>query len=311
MGPREENWPQDMTLRTVSMEPRLAFPRKYLALIGAESRAGRAFNTIGLSITSTYPSGRESHSVKRSTLYAAIAVVVVVALGVAFAISESPGGMSSSTTKNPTSSNSSEGTTSTTNSYQAGNQTYVATLVSTMESAPSTSTTVVSSIATSTGTSSAIASSTTTGSTSTTQPQTGGDSYSYSPSSQVKILSVEASVSSGQPGSQRVIFEVSYQNIGSGDIYVFEGGGSSLNVTALSSNLAIQRDTGPRCEIAAAIVPLSPGAETTAVTPGCWSGFYFQLLQPGSIQVLLTLGWSNGTGKGGGSVEITGDFGLS
>ena len=108
-----------------------------------------------------------------------------------------------------------------------------------------------------------------------------------------------------------MIFSVRYENIGSTDIYVLEGGGSGLNATVLSGTSQIQQVRGPMCELAGAMIPLSPGGNATAITPGCWSGFQFQILQPGEVQVLLILSWSNGIGKGGGSVSISAAFVLS
>jgi hypothetical protein len=236
---------------------------------------------------------------KKTSVYAAVAVVaVIVILAVAFALSQSTGmGVSSST---PISSPTSVQVTS---SFQAGNQTYIATMVR----APTTSTTLTST--TSTGSASSTSSWIT-----TTEPLGTGDSYTYSASSQVKILTVAASVSQGQNGDAAVNFQVQYENIGSGDIYVLSGGGSNLNVAITSGASILNQVSSPRCEIAVAMTPLSPGANRTAVTPGCWSGFYYQILQPGTIQVELTLTWSNGayvsTG-GGGSLVITADFTLS
>jgi len=258
------------------------------------------------------PTGQGAILVKRSTVLTAVAAVaVVVILGVAFLVTQSPGGMLNSTT---TSSSPSKGTASSTNSIQGGNQTYVATLVTTMQSATSTSTTATSSsIATTSTASSATGASATSSTTytSTSQSQATGNSYFYTASSQVKVLSVQALTSGSQTGDGTVTFEVTYENIGSSAIYVLEGGGSNLNATVLSGSSLIQQVKSPQCEIAVALVPLSPGAEATALTPGCWSGFHFQLLQPGTIQVLMTLGWSNGTGKGSGSVKITAEFSLS
>jgi len=107
-----------------------------------------------------------------------------------------------------------------------------------------------------------------------------------------------------------VTFSIQYQNIGPSNIYVLEGGGSNLDVTITSGTSLIQQVKSPLCEIAVAMASLGPGDNATAVTPGCWSGFQYQLLQAGSIQVQMTLGWSNGIGKGAGSIQITADFAL-
>ena len=124
-------------------------------------------------------------------------------------------------------------------------------------------------------------------------------------------MAVDATVSGAQAGDPTVTFRVEYQNIGTSSIYVLEGGGSDLNVTLVSGASLIQQVKSPTCEIMVAMTPLAPGGDATAVTPGCWSGFQYQLLQAGNLQVLLTLGWSNGAGEAGGSVEITASFVLS
>ena len=239
-------------------------------------------------------------------------MVIVGILAIAFAIGPSLGGGNSGMTTS-SSLSSSQGTTYTTNSVQAGNQTYVATFISTVESAPSTSSTTTSSSISASATTSTTSTASTTVSSATSSSSTGsqstGDSYSYTASSQVKVLSVEALVSGSQPGDTPVTFRVTYENIGSGDIYVLEGGGSDLNVTIVSGGSILQQVDGPRCEIAVAMVPLAPGAQATAVTPGCWSGFQYQLLQPGTVEVVMTLGWSNGTNRAG-SIEITANFAL-
>ena len=243
---------------------------------------------------------------KSSTLLTTIGAVVVVAiLAIAFAIGTSSGGATSSMT---TSSNSSTGATYNT-TVQAGNETYVATLISTMESAPSTSSTFSFTTSATTISSSSTASASSTTSTTSWEAQRTGSSYSYTASSQVKVLSVAALTSRGQQGDATVTFVVTYENIWSSDIYILQGGGSNLNVTIASGSSILQTVTGPRCMIAVAMTPLAPGDQATAVTPGCWSGFHYQLLQPGSIEVLMTLGWSNATNQGG-SLEITADFAL-
>ena len=263
------------------------------------------FNSVGLFVSSPTPPG-ESVTVKSNALVATVGAVVIIAiLALAFAIGPSLGSNGGMATTS--SSNSGSGTTSTANSVQAGNQTYVATYVSTMESAPSTSSSTASSSSSSTAVTSTLS---TTASSATSGSQTTGNSFSYAASSQVKVLSVQALVSGSQPGDATVTFRVTYENIGSGDIYVLEGGGSDLNVTIVSGGSILQKVTGPRCEIAVAMVPLAPGAQATAITPGCWSGFHYQLMQTGNIQVLMTLGWTSESGQGG-SVEITAHFALS
>jgi hypothetical protein len=127
----------------------------------------------------------------------------------------------------------------------------------------------------------------------------------------MKLLSVAAGVSGTQSGGQVVTFTVQVQNAGSNTVYVLGGGGSSLNAVITSGSTTIRQTSGPRCEIATTMVPLSPGQRWTARTPGCWSGYSYQLVQPGTIQVQLTLSWSgDSNGSSGGSMQIDASFAL-
>jgi hypothetical protein len=126
----------------------------------------------------------------------------------------------------------------------------------------------------------------------------------YTSSSQVKVLSVSATVA----GDSTIRFSAQFQNIGSAIINVVTGGESSLNSTITAGAANVKVVNGPRCEIAEAMSPVSPGGEWTAVTPGCWSGYRYELLSPGTIGVQLTLTWAGGTG---GSLEIYAEFSLS
>jgi hypothetical protein len=182
-------------------------------------------------------------------------------------------------------------------SQGAVGQTYLATYVSTLATAPPETT------------SSAGYS---TSSTSFASQTSGGGQFTYTPSPQVKVLSVSALVSGTPSGGQALSFRVSYENIGSGDIYVVGGGGSSLNATFTSGTSLLQRISTPRCEIPEAILSVNPGSDAVSVTPGCWSGYYYEVTSTGTVGVKLTLTWSNGTGSGAGagSIEIYAEFTL-
>ena len=134
-----------------------------------------------------------------------------------------------------------------------------------------------------------------------------GGSFTYTPSSQVVILSVAATVSGGQGGYLGLVLSVQFENVGSGTIYVLGGAGSSLNATILSG-ATTAHVKGTECEMAIALVPIGPGEEHTSTTPGCWSGYYYQVSGPGAVQVELTLSWS---GSNAGSVDIYAQFDVS
>lgn len=52
--------------------------------------------------------------------------------------------------------------------------------------------------------------------------------------------------------------------------------------------------SAPKCEIVSAEILVSTGQNFTSSTLGCWSEYSYVLLQPGTIQVQLTLNWSTG-----------------
>jgi hypothetical protein len=219
---------------------------------------------------------------------AASAIIVVAILAFAFAMGSLSGLISGG--QNSTTSSGSVGQTT---SIQAANQTVIATQVTALASTTTTSTSTASTIS--------------------TQTVSTGGSYTYNPSSQVKILSVAATVSGSQAGHQAVTFSVQFENTGTGTIYVLSGGGSSLSSTVTSGQLVVQQVTGPKCEIAIAMGPVSPGGDWTARTPGCWSGYYYQLFGPGTVQVQLTLNWSGNSSQGtsSGSLVIDAQFTLN
>jgi len=232
---------------------------------------------------------------RTSTVYAFSAVVVailIVVLALSFGFPGSRGeGSTSSATNSGTQ----------TSSVQGENRTVVATYVTSLSSSTDSSTTA-----------STVSTASSTTSVTTTQPPSGVGSFTYTPSSQVKVLSVTATVFADQGGKGGVGFSVEFQNIGASPIYVLSGGGSGLNVTVTSGTSVVESSNGIRCELVEVIGPLNAGANSTAIAPGCWSGYTFQLVQPGMVGVKMTLTWANGTSGGvSGSVEIDAEFNLS
>ena len=132
--------------------------------------------------------------------------------------------------------------------------------------------------------------SSTTSSVTATTPQ---GSFSYSPSSPVKVDSVTASTYQGSNGTM-VTFAVAYENVGNSDIYYLAGCGSSLVATLAPGSDAIKQVRGgPVCLCAEAIMRLPPGGNRTAVTPGCWTVDKFLLVHPGTVQVDFALYWGS------------------
>jgi hypothetical protein len=221
---------------------------------------------------------------KGQEFFASLAALAVVGI-VAFYFALAPSNL------NNTSVSSSQTSAGVTSSLQGGNQTIIAIYAGSTSS--TSSTTTVSSVST----------------TSTQTQAVGGGTYTYNSSSQVKVLSVSATVSR----TKAVTFSVKVRNIGSGNIYFLSGGGSSLNSTVISGGSVLTRISGPRFEIAEFMAPVSPGSDWTATTPGCWSGYHYQLNQPGTVEVKLTLTWFSGASFGSqpGRIDITAEFNLS
>ena len=235
---------------------------------------------------------------KPSTIGAGVAILIVLLIAVAFVVLSIPGSGGSSTPSVGTTT----GTGSTSSSAQGGNQTYIATYVS---PTPVVSTTTVLSTTTASGTTTTATTVTITSTTSSELQTQGGSSYTYTSSSQVKILAVSAEVS-GVAGDQSISFSVTFENIGSGSIYVAGGDASGINAT-IESGASSEVSPGPKCEGAVALVPINPGSEFTSTAPGCWSGYSYHVQGP-AVQAEITLSWS---GANAGSIDISAQFAVA
>ncbi len=119
-------------------------------------------------------------------------------------------------------------------------------------------------------------------------------SFATNSSSPVKVLSVEAIISTSQNGSESIGFRVTFQNSGTAPIYLAGGCGSCLSSTVPTDSQIIMKVTGgPRCYCATMLVGVDPGQNYTATSPGCWSGFRYQLMQPGTVLVHFDIAWSS------------------
>jgi hypothetical protein len=124
-------------------------------------------------------------------------------------------------------------------------------------------------------------------------------SFNSTQESQVRVDYVKAYVYPGQTqtngsiGPRAIQFEVGYTNVGSSDIYVVRGCGSSLNSTIVAGNDVIRRTTVIRCLCAEGPSPVSPGQSSSQADPGCWSGFSYDLVSPGTFTAKLVLSWSD------------------
>jgi len=127
----------------------------------------------------------------------------------------------------------------------------------------------------------------------------------------VKIESVQASTAQ-QDGATRVTFQVLFENVGNSPIYVLGGCGGGLTSSIVGSSSVIQQTAGgPLCDCAAIILTLESGQNHTSTNPGCWSGFYYDLVGSGTANVNFTLSWSTGSQnviQGTNSTTISAQF---
>lgn len=177
----------------------------------------------------------------------------------------------------------STGSTITTSSCSSATMTSVVT-VATTDSVTST---------TSTGSSSAVS-----------------GSYSFSPASPILVQSVDAVTTRTQNGYAYVTFAATFENIGNYPIYVVGGCGSGLSSSISDSSVIRKISSGPLCACADFVMELEHGQDHTSTTPGCWSGYDYELIQPGTVTVNLTQYWSSGSSLGVNSTSIVAEFNL-
>jgi hypothetical protein len=127
----------------------------------------------------------------------------------------------------------------------------------------------------------------------------------------VKIASVEASTAQ-QEGAVRVTFQMLFENVGTTTIYVLGGCGGGLTSSIDGDSSVIQQTAGgPLCDCAAIVLALEAGQNHTSTNPGCWSGFYYDLVGSGTFTMNFTLNWSTdgqNAIQGTNSTTITAQF---
>ncbi len=167
------------------------------------------------------------------------------------------------------------------------NQTTTKTIVETQKINQTTITSTIKSTITST-----ITVTTTSASTVTPTNMTSG-SFTYSPSSPLKIQSVQAIVSRAENGDRYVTFTVELKNTSNSTIYIVGGCGSGLYLSTPADSAVLQEiSSGPVCLCPEFIMPLYQGQNHTSTVPGCWSGYAVKLLSSGMVTVNLTQYWS-------------------
>jgi hypothetical protein len=105
---------------------------------------------------------------------------------------------------------------------------------------------------------------------------------------------VNASITTLATGTRTLQFEVEFRNVGSADIYVERGCGSSLNSTISSGGSVVQTfPSSARCLCAVGLSRVSTNQSLVAVDPGCWSGYYYEVRQSGTFSAKLVLSWGS------------------
>ena len=133
--------------------------------------------------------------------------------------------------------------------------------------------------------------------------------YTVSPSALVRVDYVRAVIYTDQTGQRTLRFQVGFTNVGTSDIFVAAGCGSSLNSTITSGGGVVRTVGGlARCLCAENLSPVSAGQSQLAVDPGCWSGYSYHVTQGGFITTKLTLAWYGSPSNSQGHVTITGNF---
>jgi hypothetical protein len=118
------------------------------------------------------------------------------------------------------------------------------------------------------------------------------DAYNVSSSSPVRVDYVHANFYTSSNGSRSVQFEVGITNVGSSPVYVIRGCGSSLSSTLVQGEGVVKTVNVIRCLCAEAPSGVAPGQSSTLVGPGCWSGYIYSVVSPGTFTVKLTVSWS-------------------
>ena len=145
-----------------------------------------------------------------------------------------------------------------------------------------------------------------TSSTSQTTTYLANGTFTASSQSPVRVDYVRANVYSGQNGAKTLRFELGFTNVGNHTIYLIRGCGSSLNSTITSGNGVIRTNTDVvRCLCAEGPSGVDPGTSQAAVTPGCWSGYSYEVVRSGTFTAQLTLGWSANSTPGSQSGYVT------
>jgi hypothetical protein len=119
-------------------------------------------------------------------------------------------------------------------------------------------------------------------------------SFTYSPTGQVEVKSVEANYTANQFGSAAVTFWVTFENVGS-SLVSFPA--YALNAAVATNSSALREIFPPNFGpgITQGTPPLKNGQSYTLFSPYSGDNYYFLLVQPGTAGVNLNFTTSAGT----------------
>jgi hypothetical protein len=106
------------------------------------------------------------------------------------------------------------------------------------------------------------------------------------------VDSVRAIASQARNGMLNITFAVTFENIGNSSVRAIGGWVGALS-SDVPANSSVLREIPSRpCCAAIYIVTLNHGQNYTVYTPDSSSGFNYQLVNPGSVDVLLSFNWT-------------------
>lgn len=121
-------------------------------------------------------------------------------------------------------------------------------------------------------------------------------SFTYAPTGQVQVLSVQATQQvcencGGVNGESYVVFTVAIENIGSSAIYI-AGGTGELSSSVPANSSVLHQVTSEVCPGTFEIVAVDQGQNYRLYAPGCDFGIMYQLIQAGSVNVSFSFDWT-------------------
>jgi hypothetical protein len=122
-------------------------------------------------------------------------------------------------------------------------------------------------------------------------------SFIYAPTGQVQVDSVQATeyichTCGAVNGESYITFAVTFENIGNSTIYI-DAGSDSLTSSVPTNSSVIQYVTSSvECSGSLRTMDLSHGQNYTMYAPGCRTGFDYQVVQAGSVNVRFWFEWT-------------------